>query len=92
MPDWHSWFGWSWHLGRGEPWGVPSPKPRGRGSAFVLGFTPVGPRLRCPPPPPQEAHLLFVPAPGARSLTSPVPTLFCPQTQKPRPSAPPPSD
>ena len=44
----------------------------GAGSAFVLGPTPVDPRLSYPTPPPQKAHwALSGPASGARSLTSP---------------------
>ena len=47
-------------------------KSRGRGSAFVLGPTPVDPRFLCPTPPSQKAHwALYGPASGTRNLTSP---------------------
>lgn len=74
MPNWHSWFGWSWHLGKEECWGQVEDvagstgedwKTWGRGVSFVYASIPVDLRLPLPILLPQNLHLtLSVPAPG----------------------------
>lgn len=101
LSDWHSWFGWSWHLGKRKRWGqvrmlLGAPgedrKTRGgeggEGGSFVHRSIPVDPRLPWPTTQPQKPHwALSVPAPGTRTLTPhPQPSSLDRGVQVPSPS------